>query len=62
MRRYLIISTLLTATLATRDAATPLLGHKALQVPPAKPVRLDRRARKGRKSPLARKGGAVPRR
>jgi hypothetical protein len=41
---------------------TPLLGHRVLQAPPAKPaqsVRLDRRARKERKGPLARKGVQV---
>ena len=41
---------------------TPLLGHRALQVPPAKParsVRLDLRAHKERKGPLARKGVQV---
>jgi hypothetical protein len=61
MRRYLIISTLLTAT-RSWDAVTPLLGHRALQVPPAKParsVRLDLRAHKERKGPLARKGVPV---
>ena len=41
------------------DAATPFLGHKALRGPPAKSVRLDLRARKGRKGPLARKGVQV---
>jgi hypothetical protein len=38
---------------------TPFLGHKALRGPPAKSVRLDLRARKGRKGPLARKGVQV---
>lgn len=41
---------------------TPLLGHRALQVPRAKParsVRLDLRAHKERKGPLARKGVQV---